>query len=182
MTRPSQGYAIKSAKIVYHFNNLMQEGTKTMTFDDSGRYVKIIVEAHLIVAKAGFASIDTDLAKSIRQSLHQMSIRTPEMRYTVDMDSLVGYRQPLGPVTNPADFFGSPKVVGKDTILGRPCIVKEIGGFVRVWSWEGIDLRTETISDGGGSKTQEIAVSIDERYGIKPDEFEIPKNVKLMSQ
>lgn len=64
----SMPYTIKSGKIVYHFSNLMQEGTKTVTFDDSGRYIKVIIEAHLIVDTVGFASLDSNVAKVIHFS------------------------------------------------------------------------------------------------------------------
>jgi len=42
MAFPPGLVGIRSGKIVYHFNNLFQEGTRTVIIADSGRYVKLI--------------------------------------------------------------------------------------------------------------------------------------------
>jgi|GEM_PF-6498266 len=176
----STAYGIKSGKIVYHFNNLMQEGTTTVIFDDSGRYVKTITEAHLIVDKAGFAAMDTNMAKALRVNTRRLTIRTPDMQYVEDLDSLRGYRQARGLVVTPESLFGDKlKVTGKDTVLGRPCVITEIVGGIRVWSWLGIALKTETIAEGDGPKAEVTAISIDEHYRIRPNEFVIPKNARV---
>lgn len=180
---PAGRYGIKSGKIVYHFNNLFQAGTKTVIFDDSGRYVKVIIEAHLIVPKEGFASIDSNFKMAVKEKSNQLIIHTPDMEYMEDLDSLRGFRAAPRPLAAATNFFDSAmRVVGKDTVLGRPCVVTEINGAIRNWSWAGIDLKTENVVEGMGPKVQVVAIFIDEHYRIKPDEFQIPGNAKVETQ
>ena len=76
----------------------------------------------------------------------------------------------------------SRRIVGMDTILGKPCVVSEFNGAIRVWTWENIQLKTETVVNADGLKVNVTAVSLDEHYVIKPDEFQIPKNAKVTTQ
>jgi hypothetical protein len=156
---------------------------RTVIIDDSGRYVKVIVEAHLLAPKEKYASIDTNLAKMLRPNTDQMFIITPDMQYAEDLDSLTGVRLPPQPVFSAKGFFGPDmKIIGRETLPGKPCEIDEINDGIRVWTWKGITLRTQNIQKGNEPVIKLEAVSIDEQYLIKPDEFQIPKNARVSIQ
>jgi len=74
------------------------------------------------------------------------------------------------------------KSIGRDTLLGKPCDVAEINDGIRVWTWKGINLKTRNMPKGNEPTIIIEAVSIDEHYLIKPDEFQIPKNAKVTAR
>jgi hypothetical protein len=162
----------------------MQKGTKTVIFDDSGRYMKVIVDARLIGNMDDYAKEDTNLPKFLTPETNQLLIRTPTMMAMVNLKSLQGVRS-----ASPQPFFAGSelfdstrKIVSRDTILGKPCEVSEFRGAFRVWMWKGIQLKTESIAQGGDPKVSVTAVFLDDHYVINPDEFKIPKNVKVVEQ
>ena len=66
------------------------------------------------------------------------------------------------------------KKVGEDTFLGKRCEIYDMGG-AKIWYWKGVALKKVLLAD----QIYEDATSVDENYVIKPDEFEVPKNVKM---
>jgi hypothetical protein len=70
------------------------------------------------------------------------------------------------------------KLASPALIILRECIVKEFENGMKIWFWKGIALKKqnayETNLDIG-----EVAVSIDESYVIKRDDFSIPENIAL---
>jgi hypothetical protein len=165
---------INSCKIVFEFSNGFQKGTKTLIFNDSGRVEKQI----------GVTQVDTstnnDLPKGIfgsRTVYNSLIIKTKDSIFNIDSDSLKGNKRAVFLSTNGYKELlenGMATKVGTGIFLGRKCDMIDMGG-AQVWYWKGIALKKELLGD----KIYEHATSIEEHYVIKPDEFEVPKNVRM---
>jgi hypothetical protein len=168
-------YNLNSCKITFEFFDGMNQGEKIIVFNDSGLYEKEIVVAHFVndsILK------DSLLAQFSKKGLNALVIKTPQSTYTIDLDTRTGTKQDRRPLPFGNEFFSpDKKVVGRDTILGRPCEVVVYNNAMKVWYWKNIALKKQMVVDG--VVIQECVTSIDELYSIKKDEFAIPKGVDL---
>jgi len=171
-------YNIKSCKVIYKFFDGIRRGEKIVIFDDSGVYEKEIVIAHLV---SDSIMEDSPAASFIKKDINMIAIKTPQSILTVDIDTKRGSKQDRRPLPFGKDFFTpDKKVIGSDTILGRRCEIIEYTKAYKVWYWKGIALKKEMVVDG--IIIQECAISIDESYSIKKDEFNVPKDVVWQNQ
>ncbi len=168
-------YQIKSCKIDYIFSNGLQKGTKILIFSDSGKLAKEI----------GASYVDTsakiDLPKELvsnRTTYNQLIIQTMDSVFSVDLDLQTGYKRAtiffFNEKTKDSIFGSMSKKVRQDTLLGRKCDIFDMNG-AKLWYWKGIILKKELLPN----QLYEYATSIDENYIIKPDEFDVPKNIKM---
>lgn len=165
-------YRIKSARIDYIFNNGFQSGTKTLIFTDSGRTEKVY----------GITQIDTSLLNTIPEEFSQtqpssgkLVIQTPDSIISIDLKKGIANKRPRSDIDLSSFLDSHLKPIGTETFLNRMCEVMDVGGF-KIWYWKGLALKKELMIDGN-QKVYEYAVSIDENYVIKPDEFKVPENV-----
>ena len=81
--------------------------------------------------------------------------------------------------TLPSSFrLPEERLIGIDTFLNRKCIIKSYGDKIKFWYWNNLVLKKE-FAEGDVIKTLEYAISVDENYVIKADEFDIPKDVTM---
>ena len=69
------------------------------------------------------------------------------------------------------------KLFGYDTILGKPCIVSIIDNQIKIWRWKNFILKKEFMDKNEENTVFEYVTEIDENYSIKPDEFDVPKDI-----
>jgi hypothetical protein len=180
---PAKKFGIKSGKIIYKFENGPQSGEKIIIFDDWGISIKEIVTTLTDTAMMRQLLFDAPpavLQMQLQREQHNMILFTPKDKYDINLDQKTGHgRFSL----NLGDFGQLPgfhkKLAGKDTILGRVCDVETIRNAFKLWKWNGIVLKKKIMQDIHGGKVEEFAVEIDEDYKIKPDEFDIPKDIRI---
>ena len=165
-------YKINSCKIDFVFaaGNL-RKGTKTLIFDDSGKVEKELGITYLDT------SANAEIPKEIignRTVYHTLLIHTTDSIFSIDLDLMTcGKSANLNPGFSSTDEM---KKIREETFLSKKCDVMNVNG-VKLWYWKGIVLKKEIPAEG----VYEYATSIDENYVIKKDEFEVPKNVKMLS-
>ena len=73
---------------------------------------------------------------------------------------------------------GTGTVVGKASVLGRPCEIRTFGPrsagpTVKMWVWNGLPLRTEMTLPQGGKMTTE-ATQVEMAPKLSPSLFKLP--------
>lgn len=165
-------YELNSCKIDFVFaTGNLQKGTKTLVFTDSGYIEKELSVTY--IDTSGKTEIPKEVLGS-RTVYNTLVIQTRDSVNSIDLDLMIG-RKRTKYGSDLASFVYDSKIkVGEDTFLTKKCDIIDIEG-VKLWYWKGIVLKKELPIDG----VYEYAVSIDEDYSIKADEFLIPKNVKM---
>jgi len=126
-------------------------------------------------------SANTDLPKEVvgKQPVYNtLILKRPDSVFVINLDQLQGSKSAvlftMDKSAPDAAFRNMKRKVGEDTFLGRKCEIFDVGG-AKIWYWRGIALKKVLLPD----QLYEIATSIDERYIIKANEFEVPKNVRM---
>ncbi len=167
-------YDIKSGKIVYRFFNGIQQGEKTVVFDDYGRYEKMIGSS--IVASSA-----TEDQGFVGDTIREMLIKKEGVLYKIDLNKGIGFklsRTDILPL-NLNSLRPGQMITGTDTVLGKECTIVEVFGSLRSWYWNRIPIRKQIIGSGMTLKVEEFAISIEEDYTIRESEFELPIGISL---
>lgn len=179
-------FGIKSGRIVYTFFAITASGERILTFDDWGNTFKeeittvqdtAILEKLLMAVKENSKSPDSIFNMKMRGVQHYLGIHTPRQTWNIDLDLHIGYvaesynAPDLGPI--------SATMVGQDTILGKLCQVVEHQQSMRIWFWKNIPLKKLSLAVSGPHEVGEHATLIDENYVIRPNEFNVPANIKI---
>jgi len=179
----NRNYGIKSCRIVYTFQNGPQSGSKIVTFDqwgaiekeevttmtDTGLMRKALTDAPAPVNKMALPGVQ-----------HVLLIKDTKTKYTIDLGKMIGYVTHASALQVGPDFLEKNSiVVGNDTILGKPCVIREMHQAFRFWVWNKIVLKKKLIQNGPEINVAEYATEIDEDYVMKPDEFKVPPNIKV---
>jgi hypothetical protein len=167
-------FQIQTCKIVYQFVNGAQRGQKTLIIDRWGLFER---EEVIVFTGNSARRPDSTIPMELFHTYHILNMVTQKDEYVVDLNRRTGIKR-ARQFSNAANTVLGGKVLKSDTILGRECIVKEFDNGVDIWFWKGIALKRQnanTTNLGVG----EVAVSIDEGYVIKRDDFSISPDVAL---
>lgn len=178
-------YEIKSGIIEYQVDG-MSKGTKTFWFDDYGRM-------------QATRTITTTKMMGISTQDDRLDIRTHEWVYSIDMKTKTGTRTKLDVAMTPANdmvkdmtpaerkqFEESVKQslnareAGTGEVLGRTCIIMEVGNGGKVWGYKNVPLKTEL--NMGMIKAVETAVKFDENSSVPASKFEVPAGITITDQ
>lgn len=165
---------LKSCKIEYEFFDGINTGFKTLIFTDSG-----LIDKQVIFAKTDTSMLPAEvklMVKQMPEKVNQLKIQTRDSVFLIDLISMTGEKQKR-------HFMGfglsSPFVtkIGTDTFLQRSCEVYD-AKVSKIWYWKGVVLKKE-LAFKDGKTIYERAISIDENYIIKEDEFTVPVHVNF---
>jgi hypothetical protein len=165
---------LKSCKIEYEFFDGINSGYKTLIFTDSG-----LIEKLIITAKTDTSKMPAEMKlmfKEMPREVKQLKIQTRNNVFLIDLISMTGEKQRRyhtgfqlpGPLLSK---------IGNDTFLQKTCEVYDVK-VSKIWYWKGVAIKKELAFNEGGM-IYERAISIDENYIIKKDEFKVPVNVKF---
>ncbi len=171
-------YDIKSCRIVYTFFNGLERGDKIRIFDDWGAFEKIVAKTKLVKDSIEGDSIVSKIMKARAKDTNILMLRNRAGSYIIDLDKKEGvFYSLLG--CNPEIPDNVGRLVGKDTILGKPCDVMEMPGFIKVWLWNKLVLKKQLTQKVDGITVEEYAILIDENYKIQEGDFNLPTDVKF---
>ena len=164
----AQGIEVEKAIINYKISGndagFMQNGTMEIVYDKYGEYM---------------ASTTTT------PDLKATTIITPDSEYMINWNDKTamdlkafGFDNEYMPDFSDDEETG--EIVGKETILGKPCTVyysEDEFGSEKVWIWKGIALKI--ISDSEGVKTTMEATSVSTPSSIPASKFKIPAGIEV---
>ena len=167
-------YDTKSGKIIYRFSNGIQQGQKIVVFDNYGREEKMITNTIMSL------NINNS-ERNAGDTIHEMIIKKGNYIYKINLDAGTGFKLSRGePLPLNLDALRPGQVLaGTDTILDRPCTIIEVFGSLRTWYWNRIPIKKQVMGTSTTTNVEESAVSIDENYMVRKNEFEIPEGVKI---
>ncbi|MBK9291389.1 MAG: hypothetical protein IPM52_07165 [Bacteroidetes bacterium] len=177
-------FDIKSGKVVYKIEG-KTKGTKTLWFDDYGRYQY----EHTTTTTKIFG---------ITSKEDKLKIRDKEWIYDINLIEKTGTKmrvqdanEILNTVTNSASDAELKKFAadiqkdmeikdgGTETILGKTCKLTISGKLnSKIWEYKRIPLKT-TVELGGLGSTSEEAVSFEENISIPASQFTVPSGISL---
>lgn len=70
------------------------------------------------------------------------------------------------------------KVVGKETILGKPCEIRQ-AGQAKIWSWHGLALKFEMTGAGQVPAMTMVATKLETALKLSPDLFKLPAGYEV---
>lgn len=178
-------FEIKSGKVEYAIEG-KTKGTKTLWFDDYGR-----LQCELKKTSTKMFGITT-----IEETL---SIRNKQWMYNINLTDKTGTKmsiddafempetilatsdeQDLKEIAEELKESFDAKDVGNETILGRNCIVMDIGRLNgRHWRYKGITLKMEVKMGGILGDFIEIATAFDENISVPASKFEVPAGIAI---
>ena len=146
---PVKLYGVENASITYTYSGA-GEGTKTHILANYGMYQKL--EDNMTYSFNGQP-----------RKIHQLDITSDTAQYSVDLKEMKGTKRSFDTTRlnalikdftdeERADFQaayilrGGGKLVGEETILGKPCSIYEVGfSAIRVSLWNGITLNMTAV-------------------------------------
>lgn len=85
-----------------------------------------------------------------------------------------------GPAGLPVGGAQSGKLVGKGTILGKPCEIRELNS-AKIWTWKGLALKME--NGGGATPAMSMtATKLEMPYKAAPSLFKVPAGYTITEQ
>ncbi len=172
-------YGVKSGIIEYNLSGV-QEGTKTLYFDDWG--MKQAEYSRSVISVGGFT-----------KAVNLVNIIDGEYQYTINLDQKTGTktRNPLikeiEALKNEKGFNGfgeqlllkmGAEKIGTDNFLGKDCDVYEIKkSNTKLWVWQWITLKSEVKSRAFDIST--VAKKIETDISIPSAKFEMPGKIIL---
>jgi hypothetical protein len=168
---------LNSCKIDFVFGTPSYKGTKTIVFTDSGRIAKEIID-QVVDTTSNFGKPQENIKK--RTKFHLLDIQIKDSVYRIDLDSMIGSKRRRIISFNQDPFIKNWTKIAEDTMLNRKCDIMEFHGF-KIWYWKGIALKKEfpIPPNECNACMYEYAISIDENYIIKKDEFDVPEGIKM---
>lgn len=160
--------AIPSGRIRYTVSMRGVNGTQTLAWADHGRRYRQDVAMKINVPGKPAKTVNT-WTFTDGAHLHSGDTATKQ---AVRVKLASGAKQSLGGVQT------AGKVVGKASILGKPCEVRQQQGM-KVWLWKGLPLRFEV---KGGMKM--VATRVEEGVNLPATLFQVPAgyNVREIQQ
>ncbi len=172
-------YGVKSGIIEYDLSGV-QEGTKTLYFDDWG--MKQAEYSRSVISVGGFT-----------KAVNLVNIIDGEYQYTINLDQKTGTktRNPLikemEALKNEKGFNGfgeqlllkmGAEKIGTDNFLGKDCDVYEIKkSNTKLWVWQWITLKSEVKSRAFDIST--VAKKIETDIPIPSAKFAVPEKIIL---
>lgn len=83
-----------------------------------------------------------------------------------------GAAAPGAPGAPPIGDLKNGKVVGKGTVLGRPCEIRQVGSS-KIWMWKGLALKMEN-AGGQGPQMSMVATKLEMPYNAPAARFKVP--------
>lgn len=178
-------FGVKSGKIEYKIEG-KTKGTKTLWWDDFGR---LQCEVKKTSTKMMGMTTNEEL----------MTIRNRKGSYHINLIDKTGtfmsledeeeMTEALAGTSDEAELKSKAeeiskgfdaKDVGTETLLGRPCIVMEIGKLNgKHWRYKEIPLKMEIKMGGILGNSVEEAISFDENATVPASRFEVPADISI---
>jgi hypothetical protein len=170
-----------TGRITYAFKVATLEGTSFLTWAESGKKFRqdISMSGTPPNAPAGtppmtiqmWAFGDGQNVYSYQPMMGKQVIRTKMPK---------GGGAPGGPGAPPIGGIKGGKVVGKGTILGRPCEIQLVGS-AKIWMWKGLALKMEN-AGGQGPQMSMVAKKLDMPFSAPATKFKVPAGYTVTDQ
>ena len=182
LSSPALGAGVEaplaSGRVHYRMASPLMNGTTVLCWIDHGR--KFRQDAQMSIGSGGTTrQIQT---WSLGDGSYVYSYQPMMGKQVLRLKARTGPGA-AGPAGTMPFLVGGGKVVGKATLLGRPCEIRVMGagnpgGGMKMWTWRGLPLRTEVDVPRGGKVTTE-ATQIETAPKLSPALFRVPAGYQV---
>jgi hypothetical protein len=166
-----------SGQITYKMSGPAINGTTTLSWIENGKKARNDVKATAAQPGQQFSLDGWTITDGTNVYIHNGMLGNQVMRMKItsnDPSSLLGFGAPgAGGKAN------SGKVVGKATILGKPCEIREMQG-TKAWLWQGLPLKIEATGQGQAQSMTLQATKINTTVKLSPAMFKVPAGLKVI--
>lgn len=169
-----------TGRITYAFKVATLEGTSLLTWAEGGKKFRqdISMSGTPPNAPAGTPSMTIQMwafgdGKNVYS--YQPMMGKQVIRSKMPKSGSVG-----GPGAMPIGGLQGGKVVGKGTVLGRPCEIQEVGS-AKLWMWKGLALKMEN-AGGKGPAMSMVAKKLDMPFSAPATKFKVPAGYTVTDQ
>jgi hypothetical protein len=163
-----------TGRVHYRMSSPMMNGTTVISWIDHGH--KFRQDSHMSIgATASKSAMQTwSIGNGADVYTYQPALGKQVLHMKVSKGK--GSAGPIGGTPFVGNSTG--KVIGKATVMGRPCEIRAIGArgsgpAVKMWVWNGLPLRTEMTLPQGGKMTTE-ATQVETAPKLAPALFKLP--------
>ncbi|MDD2962501.1 MAG: hypothetical protein PHQ65_17630 [Bacteroidales bacterium] len=175
-------FEVKSGVVEYQLDG-MTKGTKTLWFDDYGRL------------QCTHTTTTTKLM-GITNKEEKLEIRNHQWVYTINLMDKTGTKSKIESAMAPTDAMYSglseeekaqfvenvkksfnAREVGTGEVIGKTCVITEIGSGNKVWGYKNITLKSEIGS--GMMKSSEVATKFTENASVPASKFQPPAGIEI---
>lgn len=178
-------FSIATGRIAYRMTGGTMKGTSLLAWADGGKKIRweqnisgAALGASASTAKGGAAPTISQWTVSDGKYLYlhlplQGKVVT---RIKLTPDTL---RQASAGMQIPGLNGDKGKAVGKGTVLGKPCEIRESGGY-KLWLWKGLPLKIQMA--GQGMDLSVVATKVEAPAKLSAATFKVPAGYKIVDQ
>lgn len=170
-----------TGRITYAFKVAALEGTSLLTWAESGKKFRqdISMSGTPPNAPAGTPSMTIQMW-AFGDGKDVYSYQPMMGKQVVRMKMPKGGGTPGGPGAPPIGGMKGGKLVGKGTVLGRGCEIRQLGS-AKIWMWKGLALKMEN-SGGQGPQMSMVAKKLDMPFSAPATKFKVPAGYTVTDQ
>lgn len=177
-----------TGRVSYKMTGAAMSGTSTLIWADSGKRFRSDA-ALTMTGMTGSPNAPKAGAALGSGTLKQWTIADGKFLYMhLPMHGQVAQRIPQTPerlkqaasgAAVPLSGEGKGKVIGKATLLGKPCEIRESGNY-KLWMWKGLPLKLEMMNQGMNLTI--TATKVEAPAKLSATAFKVPSGYKIVDQ
>ena len=181
--KPAATASMPSAtgRVTYSFQVAPMSGTSTITWIEGGKKFRqdMKLSGNAPGAPAGAAPTQVEMWM-IGDGTYIYSHQPMMGKQVYRMKMPKASPGAAGPAGLPVGGAQEGKLIGKGTILGKPCEIRQLQG-AKVWSWKGLALKMENTGGAGPAMTM-TATKLEMPYKASPTLFKVPAGYTVTEQ
>jgi len=162
-----------TGRITYAFKVATMEGTSLLTWAEGGKKFRqdISMSGTPPNAPSGTPPLTMQMW-AFGDGKNVYSYQPMMGKQVIRMKMPKGGGAPGTPGAPPIGALKGGKVVGKETILNKPCEIRLVGNS-KIWMWKGLALKMEN-SGGQGPQMSMVAKKLDMPFNSPASKFKVP--------
>lgn len=172
-----------TGRITYDFKVAALGGTSLLTWIESGKKFRqdITMTGTPPNAAAGTPPMTVQMwAFGDGKNVYSYQPMMGKQVFRMKMPKAGAKGAPGSPGTPPIGGMQGGKVIGKGTVLGKPCEIRQLGTS-KIWMWKGLALKMEN-SGGQGPQMSMVATKLEMPFKAPASRFQVPAGYTITDQ
>jgi outer membrane lipoprotein-sorting protein len=166
-------FAFPTGRLTYKISSPTMTGTTLVSWIEGGRKFRQDMTGSITAEKRRTKITGWTISDGVHMYSHSSQLGKKVMRMKVpDQAKRLSGGLPLIAVAK-----NTGKLVGRGTVLGKPCEIREIGRG-KLWVWNGLPLKAE-MDVGQGRKMTTTATRVETSVKLSPSLFKVPPGYKV---
>jgi hypothetical protein len=162
-----------SGRVTYEMKSPMLNGSSKLSWIESGKKFRQDTKGTANLGQRQMSMESWAISDGTHLYMHQPMLGKQVRRMKIPKDAAHGPEMPGMPTGKNAG-----KVVGKGTVLGKPCEIRQVGS-AKVWLWQGLMMKMET---EGAQSVRMVATKVETNAKLPATLFKVPSGYEIKDQ